>query len=108
MGHFPGTMSVQNLLHYLQLMKSANMKLYDFGSAAMNTRHYGQPTPPIVELTNIKDISTGMVVGQQDKLADDTDSEWACDAIAGANAPTVLSFYEVVRGGYLSFFVGKH
>ena len=50
MGHFPGTMSVQNLLHYLQLMRSVDMKLYDFGSSELNIQHYGKPTPPEVDL----------------------------------------------------------
>lgn len=48
--HDPAGTSLQNMFHLKQIVDSGRFQAYDFGSFALNTAHYGQPTPPIWKL----------------------------------------------------------
>jgi len=56
--------------------------LFDWGSSTLNQQHYGQITPPIVDLKNIKgEVPVAMFVGKDDDLGDVIDARWAADEI---------------------------
>jgi hypothetical protein len=79
MGHFPSSASIQSLIHYAQLIKRDDMRLYDWGSNAKNMEKYGQDTPPLVDLTSITEVPVAMFVGLEDDLGDPSDAQWARD-----------------------------
>lgn len=105
MGHFPSGASVQSLIHYAQMIKTKDFFLYDWGSKKDNQVRYGQDTPPIVNLQQIKSLPTVMFVGTADDLGDKSDAEWARDQInAGGSA---LVHYEEIPAGHSTFMIGN-
>jgi len=72
MAHTPADTSVQNMIHFGQMVLSNKFQAFDYGSAARNTEHYGTATPPVYPL-NTFDIPTYLYWGDEDWLADPTD-----------------------------------
>ncbi|XP_058154817.1 lysosomal acid lipase/cholesteryl ester hydrolase-like [Dasypus novemcinctus] len=67
--HSPAGTSVQNLLHWGQVVKSRKFQAFDWGSSAKNYLHYNQSYPPTY---NVKDmlVPTAVWNGGHDLLAD--------------------------------------
>ncbi|XP_034864443.1 lysosomal acid lipase/cholesteryl ester hydrolase isoform X1 [Mirounga leonina] len=67
--HSPAGTSVQNILHWGQLIKFQKFQAFDWGSHARNYFHYNQTYPPPY---NVKDmlVPTAVWSGGQDSLAD--------------------------------------
>ncbi|XP_055416235.1 lysosomal acid lipase/cholesteryl ester hydrolase isoform X1 [Bubalus kerabau] len=70
--HNPAGTSVQNMIHWLQVVKLHKFQAFDWGSSAKNYFHYNQSIPP---LYNVKDmlVRTAVWSGGRDWLADDKD-----------------------------------
>ncbi|KAB0381948.1 lysosomal acid lipase/cholesteryl ester hydrolase isoform X1 [Muntiacus reevesi] len=70
--HNPAGTSVQNMIHWSQVVKLQKFQAFDFGSSAKNYFHYNQSSPP---LYNVKDmpVQTAVWSGGRDWLADDKD-----------------------------------
>uniref|UniRef100_A0A2K5C274 Lipase family member J n=1 Tax=Aotus nancymaae TaxID=37293 RepID=A0A2K5C274_AOTNA len=51
--HNPAGTSVQNVLHWSQLLNSTHLKAYDWGSPDLNLAHYNQTTSPLYNVTNM-------------------------------------------------------
>jgi len=75
MGHTPGATSKQNLFHYQQFVNTGRFQKFDYGSAELNQQHYGQPTPPPYNLSNIQ-TPIYMFSGDEDALADPEDVQF--------------------------------
>lgn len=72
--HFPAGTSSQEMAHYAQLVHTDSVLMYDFGSAKVNFQHYGMPTPPSYNLTNIpRQLPIALFTGGNDYLADPQD-----------------------------------
>ncbi|XP_066549926.1 gastric triacylglycerol lipase [Amia ocellicauda] len=69
--HCPAGTSVQNMLHWRQLVKTGTLMAYDYGRAG-NMAHYNQPTPPLYHVRDMK-VPTAMWSGGHDTLADPKD-----------------------------------
>ncbi|KAI3991473.1 hypothetical protein MKX01_016304 [Papaver californicum] len=68
----PQSTSTKNMVHLAQTVRDGMLTKYDYGNA--NVEHYGQPTPPVYNLTNIpKNLPLFMSYGGQDALADPSD-----------------------------------
>ena len=76
------------------------MPLYDWGSASLNQQHYGQSTPPNVDLGKIK-VPVAMFVGTHDELGDPKDNQWAKSRIK------TVKYYHEMNAGHLTFLIGK-
>eukprot|EP00003_Mantamonas_plastica_P005262 TRINITY_DN141_c3_g1_i1.p1 TRINITY_DN141_c3_g1~~TRINITY_DN141_c3_g1_i1.p1 ORF type:complete len:418 (-),score=104.72 TRINITY_DN141_c3_g1_i1:15-1268(-) len=77
--HFePGGTSVQNGIHFSQMLKSDLFQAYNYRSEAENRKHYNSPTPPIYNMTNfpIAQLPSMYVYGGDDTLADPKDVQW--------------------------------
>lgn len=75
--HEPGGTSTQNMIHWLQLVQTNRYQMYDYGSAAANQKAYGQPTPPLYDLTKFpKTLPTAVYTGGLDELADPIDTAY--------------------------------
>uniref|UniRef100_H2ZL00 Lipase n=1 Tax=Ciona savignyi TaxID=51511 RepID=H2ZL00_CIOSA len=68
LSHTPGGTSLQNLLHFSQMVESGKMQKWDHWSAKENLDAYGQETSPEYELSNIKS-PVALFVGSLDQLA---------------------------------------
>ncbi|XP_059756932.1 lysosomal acid lipase/cholesteryl ester hydrolase [Balaenoptera ricei] len=70
--HTPAGTSVQNMLHWSQLIKLQKFQAFDWGSSAKNYFHYNQSSPPSY---NVRDmlVRTAVWSGGQDWLADVSD-----------------------------------
>jgi pimeloyl-ACP methyl ester carboxylesterase/ankyrin repeat protein len=69
----PSSTSAQNLAHWSQLVRSGTFSAFDYGKAE-NLKVYGQETPPVYNLKNIK-IPVAVFYGELDYLANPTDIE---------------------------------
>ncbi len=64
-GHDPSGTSLLNVLHWKQMVDTGIFGAYDYGSAKENDAHYGQPYPPIWNITNIQ-IPIHLFAGSSD------------------------------------------
>lgn len=84
---FPAKASTKELSHYMQLIhngvdgKGHLFNKFDYLDAAVNQQKYGQPTPPVVDLTKISKVPIGMFVGKKDPLGDPQDTQFLRDQL---------------------------
>ncbi len=71
-GHDPSGTSVLNMAHWKQLFDSGKFEAFDYGTAKLNELHYGQPYPPVFDLSKIR-VPVRLFAGTSDLLADPTD-----------------------------------
>ncbi|NWZ80317.1 lysosomal acid lipase/cholesteryl ester hydrolase-like isoform X1 [Poecile atricapillus] len=70
-GHSPAGTSVQNILHWRQLLHTDQFQAYDYGSKE-NMKKYNQTAPPVYKIEEIK-TPTAVWSGGQDTFADPKD-----------------------------------
>jgi len=71
--HTPAGASSQNMAHFGQAVNSGKFQMYDYGSTK-NRQHYGQPTPPQYDLSQIE-VPTYIFYSDDDWLAPKSDVE---------------------------------
>ncbi|XP_075390128.1 gastric triacylglycerol lipase-like isoform X1 [Tenrec ecaudatus] len=69
LSHNPAGTSVQNVLHWSQVVRSGEFQAFDWGSPVQNTMHYNQPTPPFYDVTAMR-VPIALWSGGNDVLAD--------------------------------------
>jgi hypothetical protein len=80
-GHEPSGTSVMNMEHWKQAFDRGHFQAFDYGSAAANNMHYGQSSPPVWNLKNIK-VPVRLFAGSSDELADPTDVAWLWESLS--------------------------
>lgn len=77
LSHFPAGTSLKDLQHWSQMTLATQsvVQRFNYPTAQLNYEHYGAPTPPIFNLSNIK-APIGLFAGYADRLADTTDVVW--------------------------------
>ncbi|KAF5911171.1 hypothetical protein HPG69_019536 [Diceros bicornis minor] len=68
----PAGTSVQNILHYSQVINKGTFQAYDWGNSFLNILHHNQPTPPLYHVEDMK-VPTAIWSGGRDILADPID-----------------------------------
>uniref|UniRef100_A0A8C3PF37 Partial AB-hydrolase lipase domain-containing protein n=1 Tax=Chrysemys picta bellii TaxID=8478 RepID=A0A8C3PF37_CHRPI len=71
-GHSPAGTSVQNILHWRQVLYSKQLQAYDYGSKEKNMEKYNQTTPPIYKIEELK-MPIAIWSGGRDLFADPKD-----------------------------------
>uniref|UniRef100_A0A674KCX1 AB hydrolase-1 domain-containing protein n=1 Tax=Terrapene triunguis TaxID=2587831 RepID=A0A674KCX1_9SAUR len=71
-GHSPAGTSVQNILHWRQVLHSKQLQAYDYGCKEKNMEKYNQPTPPIYKIEELK-MPIAVWSGGHDLFADPKD-----------------------------------
>jgi len=65
LGHFPAGTSFRCVEHFRQMTLSKQFQKYDFGLEE-NVIKYGQETPPVYDLGNIKNAPIALLCGSLD------------------------------------------
>ncbi|KAK7502358.1 hypothetical protein BaRGS_00006311 [Batillaria attramentaria] len=91
--HSPGGTSVKNILHYAQGVNTNVFQMFDYGSAAANMAHYGQPTPPLYHPENMK-VPVITYCGDKDPLADPEDVAWLLPLLPNLQAKHTITNWE--------------
>lgn len=73
--HTPAGTSVQNMIHFAQMVNSKKCSRFDYGTSEANRKHYGQPTPPAYDISPIN-TPVSLMWGQNDWLADPKDVQY--------------------------------
>lgn len=69
--HEPQSTATKNMIHIAQMIREGNIAMYDYNNADENSRQYGQPTPPLYNMTSIpNDFPLFLSYGGADALAD--------------------------------------
>ncbi|GLT74940.1 hypothetical protein SLA2020_467030 [Shorea laevis] len=69
--HEPQPTSTKNMIHLAQMIRTGTINMYDYNNKEENVKHYGQPTPPAYDMTNIpQDFPLFLSYGGADALAD--------------------------------------
>lgn len=55
-GHDPAGTSIQNMKHWKQMVDTGKFRAYDWGTEALNFKHYNQTTPPSWDFSKDKII----------------------------------------------------
>jgi len=71
--HYPGGTSTKDVQHWAQLIRSGRFERFDYGEAK-NMAIYGQPTPPLFRLDQIR-VPITIFYGGLDTLSDTLDVE---------------------------------
>jgi lysosomal acid lipase/cholesteryl ester hydrolase len=69
-------------LLFLTVIRDGNIAMYDYNNADENSRHYGQPTPPLYNMTSIpNDLPLFLSYGGADALSDVKDVKLLLDSL---------------------------
>ena len=98
--HTPAGTSVQNMLHFAQLIRNeGTFSKYDYGFLK-NFYKYGSSSPPAYQLKNVK-VPVVLISGSKDTLADPKDVAWLKTQL-----PHVLKFKQIQGYNHLDFIWG--
>ena len=101
--HFPAGASVNCFLHFFQLVKQNRTRpvfqKFDYG-ASVNQKVYGQSTPPVYNLGNIK-IPVSLFIGTKDPLGDMQDNEILYNDLISKGVKVNRHFF--TNWGHLTF-----
>ncbi|KAG5545657.1 hypothetical protein RHGRI_017965 [Rhododendron griersonianum] len=105
MTYFPSTMdavakygpqptATKNMLHLAQMVRQGTIAMYDYGSEDDNNEHYGQPTPPVYNMSSIpNDLPLFLAHGGQDYLSDPMDVQTLMGALSDHDADKLVVLY---------------
>lgn len=98
--HTPAGTSVQNILHYGQMILNDKFQRYDYG-ASKNMEKYGSSKP---QEYNLKNLTTRVIAysGGQDWLADPEDVDWLMPQI-----PHLIKHKVIPKYNHLDFIWGE-
>ncbi|XP_042545369.1 lysosomal acid lipase/cholesteryl ester hydrolase-like [Dipodomys spectabilis] len=98
--HNPAGTSVQNVLHWRQILKLNKFQAFDWGSSVKNYLHYKQSYPPMY---NVKDIPVPIALwnGARDWLADTNDIH-----ILLTQIPNLVYHKEIPEYNHIDFIFG--
>nr|XP_025039615.1 lipase member M-like [Pelodiscus sinensis] len=78
--HSPAGTSMQNILHWRQVLYSKQLQSYDYGSKEKNMEKYNQTTPPIYKIEEMK-MPIAVWSAERDLFADPRDLDALLDRI---------------------------
>ena len=90
------------------MLRAGNVAEYDYDDESENKKHYGQPTPPLYNLTSIpKDIPLFIGYGGKDSLSDVNDVKLLLDDLKDHQKDKLVLLY---RDDYahLDFIVAEN
>uniref|UniRef100_A0A7N0V6M8 Lipase n=1 Tax=Kalanchoe fedtschenkoi TaxID=63787 RepID=A0A7N0V6M8_KALFE len=102
----PQSTSTKNLVHLSQTVRDGVLAKYDFGNPAFNLMHYGTPSPPIYNLSNIpRSFPIFLSYGGLDALSDVHDVQLLLDNLKFHDVDK-LSVQFIKDYGHADFVMG--
>jgi len=87
--HSPAGTSVQNVVHFGQIINSGNFQAYDYGSSKANKQHYGTAKPPLYDVSTFN-IPIAFYSGDVDWLASPADVSYTISLFKNVIGNTFL------------------
>ncbi|XP_058070825.1 triacylglycerol lipase 2-like [Magnolia sinica] len=92
--HQPQPTATKNLIHISQMIRDGTIAMYDYGDNDNNTKRYGQPKPPVYDMTNIPhNIPLFLSYGGKDALSDVKDVELLLEILKSHNSDKLTVQY---------------
>ncbi len=104
MGHFPSGCSTKSLAHYAQINRRGEFVKYDYGYNG-NYDRYGQPTPPVYNVDNIKGVPICFLFGNDDHLSTEKDNKWIKEKLEKNGV--LHDYWKYQNVGHLTYFIPK-
>ncbi|KAF7141171.1 hypothetical protein RHSIM_Rhsim06G0169000 [Rhododendron simsii] len=90
----PQPTATKNMLHLAQMVRQGTIAMYDYGSKDDNNKRYGQPTPPVYNMSSIpNDLPLFLAHGGQDYLSDPADVQTLMGALSDHDANKLVVLY---------------
>ncbi|KAL7185876.1 hypothetical protein ACSBR2_027770 [Camellia fascicularis] len=90
----PQPTSTKNMVHVAQMIRSGNITMYDYDDEGENMKHYGQPSPPVYDMTSIpNDLPLFLSYGGQDALSDVNDVKHLLGSLKDHNGDKIVVQY---------------
>ncbi|KZV48663.1 triacylglycerol lipase 2-like [Dorcoceras hygrometricum] len=87
--------ATKNMVHLAQMIRQGNIAMYDYGSEDENNKHYGQPTPPEYNMSQIPtDIPLLLAYGGKDLISDVKDVQTLIDKLGGRDPEKLVMVYK--------------
>eukprot|EP01136_Pigoraptor_vietnamica_P012205 Opistho-1_new@51877 len=93
LAHYPAGTSAMDVDHFYQLSRFGALQAYDFGTSEANYAHYGRPTPPLYDVTQLM-VPSALFSGTKDTLADPKDVA----ALVALLPPDLVLRHDVLDG----------
>ncbi|RWR71824.1 Alpha/beta hydrolase fold-1 [Cinnamomum micranthum f. kanehirae] len=92
--HEPQSTATRNMIHMAQMIREGTIAMYDYGDSGENMKHYGQPTPPIYNLSGIpNDFPLFLSYGGKDALSDVNDVQLLLDDLKSHESDKITVQY---------------
>ncbi|XP_031262218.1 triacylglycerol lipase 2-like [Pistacia vera] len=80
--HEPQATATKNMIHISQMIRDRTITMYNYEDEEENRKHYGQPNPPVYNMTNIpSDLPLFLGYGGADALSDVNDVKLLLDSL---------------------------
>lgn len=77
------------------MIRTGSIAKYDYGNEQGNMNHYGQPSPPVYNMTSIpKELPLCLSHGGQDTLSDVKDVQVLLDDLKGHDEDKLIVHYQ--------------
>jgi len=103
LNRYPSGTSLKSLQHFRNIIKTKRFTFYDYEDKEKNIEKYNSETPPIYDLSNIKDIPIIICAGQNDRMTSVGDIRWLKDQVKD----TLYNYYEYKYMGHSSFVLSN-
>ncbi|XXG44754.1 hypothetical protein AAC387_Pa02g0022 [Persea americana] len=92
--HEPQSTATRNMIHMAQMIREGTIAMYDYGDSGENMKHYGQPTPPIYNMSGIpNDFPLFLSYGGRDALSDVNDVQLLLDDLKSHESDKITVQY---------------
>ncbi|GAY55172.1 hypothetical protein CUMW_162340 [Citrus unshiu] len=104
--HKPQSSATKNLIHFAQMIKEGTLAMYDYKDENENKKHYGQPTPPVYNMTSIpKDFPLFLCHGGADSLSDVKDVKLLINSLKN-HVRDRLELHFIDKYAHVDFILG--
>ncbi|KAL3035405.1 hypothetical protein AAZX31_02G250700 [Glycine max] len=92
--HEPQSTATKNMIHLSQMIREGTTSMFDYENRDENMKHYGQPTPPVYDMTRLpNDLPIFLSYGGADALSDVKDVQRLLEILKDHDADKLVVQY---------------